>query len=1071
MARESRYKNIEELQKKRTSLVAELKEQGMFPGMKANLTKLYTSSGHFIFELLQNAEDVFATTVTFKLEHDKLIFEHNGTRSFDMKDIDSITNYGDSTKVYEEGNSIGKFGIGFKSVFEYTAAPEIHSTDYDFCIEELFIPRVIPSLNNYDTSKTIIILPFNGQKDAKTCFLEIKDSFEKLKATVLLFLRNISEINCIYETTQIKINRLDSYSEDNCPQKICRLQRIVTDNKEIKKETTPLYYKRFFKEISFVDENQETKKITIAIAFKIVCTKDDKKWKIQPLYDNETKKPKGRIYAFFPCDSEQRRFCFHIHAPFALKPDREKLREDPSNNKIIEEIGTLLCESMKELKTEGLVDLDLYKTLPNENDDTDLDKYLIIRSKIENFFLNNPYILMANGSYQEPRNKYIGLRNIQELISDKDLEIVTESEKQNVFWVKNPMRNHRDYNFLISLKVCEYNLADYLRMLIIYQKQSKQLYEQYITSLEERGPEWFAKFYSLMYSSWSSIIDQCELAEIRALKLCYCDDDKLHPFDECYLSCEIKDLEGYTINCVNPACFRKSYPEANISSFLSNYLDVQEFDESDLVADLCQKFDKSQDKKIDFIKILFEFYQKDNSVIDIYKQYKILMSDKGKWAIPENFYIPEEINTRVKNLSIYFDFYNTKTQGPVSKLSPEYKTLFNDDEELKKFVSFLIKLGCDSNIPVYNADVGDNPNWDDIADDFPDGAFASGNRYETNKDYKIKYFDEFLRRPANEAVFELLITALINYGTDFIKCIYRPAQKYQPKKYASQITCSLKSAKWFIQEDGGKTYFVKPEDANKSKIPSQYKELVSSFPLDYWLREMNFGVQEEIKNEQYEKENDIISSVVGLNDNSIGILRQFNKSDLSSEVKEEILNNINQYLQSCLSESMYRDNDFDINRLNEKSEDAYNNANDMEYEDRKRSVRIIDPEKALAEPFLRQVCVNEDGNILCQVCRNRLPFMKPDGQEYFEKIQLFPKSLIKKELRVNYIACCPVCSAKMKVYYSHNVEAQKTLFKQISYSQESIVTFPVQLDKDADITFANEHIARLRKMIELSQKK
>lgn len=1070
MARESRYKNIEELQKKRTSLVAELKEQGMFPGMKANLTKLYTSSGHFIFELLQNAEDVFATTVTFKLEHDKLIFEHNGTRSFDMKDIDSITNYGDSTKVYEEGNSIGKFGIGFKSVFEYTAAPEIHSTDYDFCIEELFIPRVIPSLNNYDTSKTIIILPFNGQKDARTCFLEIKYSFEKLKATVLLFLRNISEINCIYETTQIKINRLDSYSEDNCPQKICRLQRIVTDNKEIKKETTPLYYKRLFKEISFIDENQETKKITIAIAFKIVCTKDDKKWKIQPLYDNETKKPKGRIYAFFPCDSEQRRFCFHIHAPFALKPDREKLREDPSNNKIIEEIGTLLCESMKELKTEGLVDLDLYKTLPNENDDTDLDKYLIIRSKIENFFLNNPYILMADGTYQEPRNKYIGLRNIQDLLSDKDLEIVISSEKQKSFWVKNPMRNHRDYNFLISLKVREYNLADYLSELINLHNHSKQLYDQYINSLEERGAEWFAKFYSLMYSSWSAIVDQCETEDIRSLNLCYCEDNKLHPFDECYLSCEIKDLEGYKINCVNPDCFKKSYTEANISSFLSNYLYVQEFDESDLVTDLCQKFDKSQDKKIDFIKLLYEFYQKDNSVINIYKHYKILMSENGKWAIPENFYIPEELNTRVKNISIYFDFYNTKTSGPVYKISPDYITLFADLDELNKFTGFLIRLGCDSNIPVYNANVGDNPNWSDIADDFPDSAFYSGNRYPTNKDYTIKYFDEFLKRPANEAVFELLISALNSFGTDFIKCTYSPAQKYQPKKYASQITCSLRSAKWFIQEDNGKIYFVKPEDANKSKIPSKYKELISSYPLDYWLREMNFGVQEEIKNEQYEKENDIISSVVGLNDNSIGILRQFNNSDLSSEVKEEILNNINQYLQSCLSESMYRENDFDINRLNEKSEEAYNNANDMEYEDRKRSVRIIDPKKALAEPFLRQVCVNEDGDILCQVCRNRLPFKKPNGQEYFEKVQLFPKSLIKKELKENYIACCPLCSAKMKVFYSHNSEAQNSLFKQIAYSQESIVSFPVQLDKDSDITFSKRHIVALRKMIELSQK-
>ena len=1069
MSKECKYKTIEELQLRRSSWVTDTKEQNMFDGIKDTLTKLYTSSGHFIFELLQNAEDVSATSVTFKLEHDKLIFEHNGERPFDMNDIDSITSIGDSTKK-DNGNSIGKFGIGFKSVFEYTNSPEIHSTNYHFCIEDLFIPRVIKPLEDYDKTKTIIILPFNGPKKSNDCYSEIKESFENLRATVLLFLRNIVEINCIYETRKITITREDSYKDNSCPDNVCRIQRIISNNNEVEKEKNPLFYKRFFKPVSVLDEKGEQKNIIIAIAFKMVCNKEDNQWKISPIYKKDTTIPAGRIFAYFPCKAEEKKFCFHIHAPFALTVDREKLREDSANTKVIEEIGTLVCESMKELKKDNLVNLELYKTLPNEKDDNDLGKYLIIRSKIENFFLNNPYILMANGSYQEPRNKYIGLRNIQELISDKDLEIVTESEKQNVFWVKNPMRNHRDYNFLISLKVCEYNLADYLRMLIIYQKQSKQLYEQYITSLEGRGAEWFAKFYSLMYSSWSYIVDQCELQDIRSLKLCFCDDNKLHPFDECYLSCEIKDFEGYTINCVNPACFRKSYSEANISSFLSNYLYVQEFDESDLVADLCQKFDKSQDKKIDFIKLLFEFYQKDNSVIDVYKRYKILMSENGKWSIPENFYIPEEINTRVKNLSIYFDFYNTKTQGPVSKLSPEYKTLFNDDEELKKFVSFLIKLGCDSNIPVYKADVGDNPNWDDIADDFPDGAFASGNRYETNKDYKIKYFDEFLRRPANEAVFELLITALINYGTDFIKCIYRPAKKYQPKKYASQITCSLKSAKWFIQEDGGKTYFVKPEDANKSKIPSKYKELVSSFPLDYWLREMNFGVQEEIKNEQYEKENDIISSVVGLNDNSIGILRQFNKSDLSSEVKEEILNNINQYLQSCLSESMYRDNDFDINRLNEKSEEAYNNANDMEYEDRKRSVRIIDPEKALAEPFLRQVCVNEDGNILCQVCRNRLPFKKPDGQEYFEKIQLFPKSLIKKELRVNYIACCPVCSAKMKVYYSHNVEAQKTLFKQISYSQESIVTFPVQLDKDADITFANEHIARLRKMIELSQK-
>lgn len=1065
----SEFKTIEEMQKAKADWVAQTKRLNNFNGIKNTLVKLYTSSGHFIFELLQNAEDVNATSVSFKLDKEKLIFEHNGSRPFDINDIDSITNIGDSTKE-DNGNSIGKFGIGFKSVFEYTASPEIHSGDYHFEINDLFVPSIIQSIDNYDSTKTIIILPFNGDKDSNTCYEEIKKSLSQLKSNVLLFLQSISEINCKFDMTEITITRIDSYEESDCPENVCKIQRNVIDNSTSVKEMKHVFYKRFFKEIVILIEENKEKQISIGIAFKV--SHEDNKWSITPIFKSKSNVPGGKVFAYFPCKKEDSKLCFHIHAPFALTVTRESLQEDnQANKKVIEEIGSLLCDSMQALKKEGFVNLDLYKTLPNEKDDDDLGKYLIIRSKIENLFLNHPYILMADGSYQEPRNKYIGLRNIQELISDKDLEIVTESEKQNVFWVKNPMRNHRDYNFLISLKVCEYNLADYLRMLIIYQKQSKQLYEQYITSLEERGPEWFAKFYSLMYSTWSSIKDQCELAEIRALKLCYCDDDKLHSFDECYLSCAIKDLEGFTINCVNSACFRKSYSEVNISSFLSNYLYVQEFDESKLVANLCQQFDKSQDKKIDFIKILFEFYQKDNSVIDIYKQYKILMSENGKWAIPENFYIPEEINTRVKNLSIYFDFYNTKTQGPVSKLSPEYKTLFNDDEELKKFISFLIKLGCDSNIPVYNADVWDNPNWNDIVRNFPRSTLNAGNRNYTSIDYSIKYFDEFLARPANEAIFELITSALNEFNDNWIKCLYTPAQKRDPVKYPSQITCSLKKAKWFIQEDNnGKIYFVKPEDASKSRVPKKYEFLMLSKKLNLWLREMNFGFQEEIKNEQYEKENDIISSVVGLDDNSIGILRQFNKSDLSSEIKEEILNNINQYLQSCLSESMYRENDFDINRLNEKSEEAYNNANDMEYEDRKRSVRIIDPEKALAEPFLRQVCVNEDGEILCQICRNHLPFKKQNGQEYFEKIQLFPKSLIKKELKVNYIACCPVCAAKMKVYYSHNVEAQKTLFKQISYSQESIVTFPVQLDKDSDITFAKRHIVALRKMIELSQK-
>lgn len=51
MSKECKYKTIEELQLRRSSWVTDTKEQNMFDGIKDTLTKLYTSSGHFIEKL------------------------------------------------------------------------------------------------------------------------------------------------------------------------------------------------------------------------------------------------------------------------------------------------------------------------------------------------------------------------------------------------------------------------------------------------------------------------------------------------------------------------------------------------------------------------------------------------------------------------------------------------------------------------------------------------------------------------------------------------------------------------------------------------------------------------------------------------------------------------------------------------------------------------------------------------------------------------------------------------------------------------------------------------------------
>ncbi len=100
---------------------------------------LYDDRTHFIFELLQNAEDALGRRgvwhgprkVTFTLAPARLTLSHFG-KPFDEADVRSVCDIAESTK---NEASIGRFGLGFKSVYTVTDLPEIHSGAEDFAIE------------------------------------------------------------------------------------------------------------------------------------------------------------------------------------------------------------------------------------------------------------------------------------------------------------------------------------------------------------------------------------------------------------------------------------------------------------------------------------------------------------------------------------------------------------------------------------------------------------------------------------------------------------------------------------------------------------------------------------------------------------------------------------------------------------------------------------------------------------------------------------------------------------------------------------------------------------------------
>ena len=74
---------INQLSEKRKKLRQQLIDNEAMDGFKELLTVLYSDKVHFIYELLQNAEDVGASKVQFILSADRLEFEHNGNQLFD----------------------------------------------------------------------------------------------------------------------------------------------------------------------------------------------------------------------------------------------------------------------------------------------------------------------------------------------------------------------------------------------------------------------------------------------------------------------------------------------------------------------------------------------------------------------------------------------------------------------------------------------------------------------------------------------------------------------------------------------------------------------------------------------------------------------------------------------------------------------------------------------------------------------------------------------------------------------------------------------------------------------------
>jgi hypothetical protein len=296
------------------------------------LGQLYSERTHFIFELIQNAEDAGATELAFDLFKDRLELRHDG-RPFTEADVRGVCGVGQSGKSGDL-TSIGKFGIGFKSVYAYTRTPRVHSGDEHFRIENFVRPAPEAPVA-LASAETLFVFPFDHDTvPAEVATREIATALGALQPRILLFLRSVEQIRTRGPGVE------GSLLERSVAQRPAASRQVTVSRNGRREEW--LVWQRAV-------EGHPGQRVEIAFALvggRIAAIGE------------------SPLTVFFPTEKETF-LGLLIQGPYRTTPARDNIPgEDPSNQALVRQTAALLADVLPELRNEGLLTVDALQALP-----------------------------------------------------------------------------------------------------------------------------------------------------------------------------------------------------------------------------------------------------------------------------------------------------------------------------------------------------------------------------------------------------------------------------------------------------------------------------------------------------------------------------------------------------------------------------------------------------------------------------------------------------------------------------------------------------------------------------------
>jgi len=1013
---------LDEVRKDREDLARVLKKH---KGIRRTVEELYPDTAHFIYELLQNAEDTRATEASFVLNDRDLTFEHNGS-PFSEPDVWAITDIGEGTKATDE-DKIGRFGVGFKAVFAYTETPRIWSPTFSFEISDLVLPTEISARSDLGAS-TRFEFPFNNAKkpphDARA---EVLAGLEELAETTLLFLSHLESIRWQVGKTSGEVLRVP-HTENH----------IEVLKQTDGKTTSASHFLRFTQPLRGIEKQR------IAIAFALDqlsnITAFDPKLPLAKQLRIVPANP-GRVAVFFPAEKESSELRFHLHAPFVPELSRASIKDTPANTPLFQQLAELSASALHSIRGLDLLTGEFLAVLPNPQD-TIPPRYQPIRATIIAEMNSKPLTPTQAKSHVPAKDLLQAKAALKDLLSAEDIEFLIEYSNEPPQWaISAAQKNSNADRFLSGLAIREWDVDEFVERLECLSTDglSEDFDEELTKWLAAKPPEWHQQFYALLYNEFSPAEDWDRLEPLQIVRL---SDGTYSIGKKCFFPSETTkhdELLPRVAEAVYSSGRSKIQREA--AKKLLEALGVREVGEVEQVQAILDKRYTAGAFKPNpkDLKRFIALVEKEPVQTKIFASYHIFERVDGQWGTPAQVFLDAPFLET--GLTAYYDILGDKATRKA--LAGSYADLKIPTERIRKFAE---AVGVQTHLEVSEANCCYNPQWSYLC-----GVGGERSTSPINHDYVISDLRKLLSRPSmdlSKLVWKTMCS-LPRYPNRLVAKFQRNAT-HGSRSADSQLIHILRECAWVPQNGGS---FVRPAEANKDDLPEGF-----AFDAGYeWIKKTQFGEGSRQRAEENTKR-ETVAKELGFSDSrTLDRAKKF--VALPQDEQERFLAEFEQRPNTEFPKHEPRNPERRGERVGEQAE----NAPDRLIEQRTRSVSIgREAVKEQTVTYLREQYMNADGEVFCQACKAPMPFKLDDGSYYFEKVEFL--SDLKKRHYQNYLALCPNHAAMFQ-----HANGSEDLMRSMFVDLDTIELEVVLAQEDTTIQFTKTHIADLKRVLEVDK--